>query len=53
MTNQERQQQEIQRLELELRQLQISTANKIERMRRRLERIKAYGKEEKRDQASG
>jgi len=53
MTNQERQQQEIQRLELELRQLQISTANKIERMRRRLEKIKQYGKEEKREQADG
>ena len=43
--------QEMMRLEVELRNFERSTLNTIARMRRRMERIKAYGKEEKRDQA--
>ena len=45
--------QELMRLEVELRNFERSTINTIARMRRRMERIKQYGKEEKREQAGG
>lgn len=39
--------QELMRLEVELRNFERSTLNTIARMRRRMERIKQYGKEER------
>jgi hypothetical protein len=45
--------QELMRLEVELRNFERSTLNTIARMHRRMERIKQYGKEEKREQAGG
>ena len=39
--------QELMRLEVELRNFERSTLNTIARMRRRIERIKQYGKEER------
>ena len=44
MTTEERKDQELQRLECELREFERMTLQKVAKMRRRMEKIKGYGK---------
>lgn len=43
MTNEEKQQRELQRLECELREMERSMISRLLKMRRRIERIRNYG----------
>lgn len=46
MTTEERKGQELQRLECELREFERMMMQKVAKMRRRIERIKGYGKKD-------